>query len=107
METEVKKVQKGKTIPTMATFAQVKDAKDICLKAFGNCRKEENAAFFIINDCSHSSVPILMSNRQVLADWIQGYICIALVGEVFGFPILQSPPDVAQIFRTCQLHTAW
>ena len=23
------------------------------------------------------------------------------------FPILQSPPDVAQIFWTCQLHTAW
>ena len=38
---------------------------------------------------------------------IQGYICIALVGEVFGFPILMSPPDVAQIFRTCQLGTAW
>ena len=35
-----------------------------------------------------------------------GYICIALVGEVFGFLILQSPPDVAQIFRTFQLHTA-
>ena len=23
------------------------------------------------------------------------------------FPILQSPHDVALIFRTCQLHTAW
>ena len=42
-----------------------------------------------------------------MADWIQGYICTALVGEVFGFPIVQSPPDVAQIFWTCQLHTAW
>ena len=27
--------------------------------------------------------------------------------QVFVFPILQSPPDVAQIFWTCQLHTAW
>ena len=33
-------------------------------------------------------------------------ICIALVAEVFVFPILQSPHDVALIFRTCQLHTA-
>jgi hypothetical protein len=23
------------------------------------------------------------------------------------FQILQSPPDVAQIFWTCQLHTTW
>ena len=23
------------------------------------------------------------------------------------FPILQSPPDMALNFRTCQLHTAW
>ena len=34
-------------------------------------------------------------------------ICIPLVGKVFVFPILQSPHDVAVIFRTCQLHTAW
>ena len=34
-------------------------------------------------------------------------ICIPLVGEVFVFPILQSPPDMALNFRTCQLHTAW
>ena len=27
--------------------------------------------------------------------------------QVFVFPILQSPHDVALIFRTCQLHTAW
>ena len=32
---------------------------------------------------------------------------IALVAEVFVFPLLQSPHDVARIFRTCQLHTAW
>ena len=34
-------------------------------------------------------------------------IYIPLVGEVFVFPILQSPPDMALNFRTCQLHTAW
>ena len=34
-------------------------------------------------------------------------ICIPLVGEVFVFPILQSPPDERLFFRTCQLHTAW
>ena len=34
-------------------------------------------------------------------------IGIALVAEVFVFPILQSPHDVALIFRTCPLHTAW
>ena len=34
-------------------------------------------------------------------------IGIALVAEVFVFPILQSPHDVAMIFRTCQLHTGW
>ena len=46
-------------------------------------------------------------DRQVRlqADWIQGYI-YTLVAEVFVFPILQSPHDVALIFRTCQLHTA-
>ena len=27
--------------------------------------------------------------------------------QVFVFPILQSPPDMALNFRTCQLHTAW
>ena len=50
---------------------------------------------------------LLPRKKLHMADWIQGYIGIALVGEVFGFPILQSPPDVAQVFRTCQLHTAW
>ena len=34
-------------------------------------------------------------------------ICIALVAEVFLFPILQSPHDVALILPTCQLHAAW
>ena len=34
-------------------------------------------------------------------------ICKALVDKVFMFPILQSPHDVALIFRTCQLHTDW
>ena len=34
-------------------------------------------------------------------------ICIPLVDEVFMFTILQSLHDVALIFRTCQLHTAW
>ena len=34
-------------------------------------------------------------------------IYITCSWQVFVFPILQSPPDVAQIFRTCQLHTAW
>ena len=34
-------------------------------------------------------------------------ICIALAAEVYMFPILRSPYDVALIFRTCQLHTAW
>ena len=33
-------------------------------------------------------------------------ICIALVAEVFVFPIRQSPHDVALIFRICQLHKA-
>ena len=27
--------------------------------------------------------------------------------QVFMFPILQSPPDMALNFWTCQLHTAW
>ena len=27
--------------------------------------------------------------------------------QVFVFPILHSPHDVALIFRTCQLYTAW
>ena len=34
-------------------------------------------------------------------------IYITCSWQVFVFPILQSPPDVAQIFWTCQLHTAW
>ena len=34
-------------------------------------------------------------------------ICIALVANVFVFPILQSPHDVALIFQTCQLPTDW
>ena len=34
-------------------------------------------------------------------------IYITCSWQVFMFPILQSPPDVAQIFWTCQLHTAW
>ena len=40
--------------------------------------------------------------------WLIGFkaLCIALVADVFVFPILQSPPDVALIFRTCQLQTA-
>ena len=40
--------------------------------------------------------------------WLIGFkaICIVLVAEVFVFPILQSPHDVALFFRTCQLHTA-
>ena len=32
---------------------------------------------------------------------------MALVANIFVFPILQSPHNVALIFRTCQLHTAW
>ena len=36
-----------------------------------------------------------------------GYIYITCSWQVFVFPILQSPHDVALIFRTCQLHTAW
>ena len=34
-------------------------------------------------------------------------IYIPLEGKVFVFPILQYPHDVALIFRTCQIHTAW
>jgi hypothetical protein len=34
-------------------------------------------------------------------------IYITCSWQVFVFPIVQSPPDVAQIFWTCQLHTAW
>ena len=34
-------------------------------------------------------------------------ICIALVAKVIVFPMLQLPHDVAMIFWTCQLHTAW
>ena len=36
-----------------------------------------------------------------------GYIYIACSWQVIAFSILQSPHDVALIFRTCQLHTAW
>ena len=34
-------------------------------------------------------------------------VCIALVAKVFMSPILNSPHDMALIFRTYQLHTAW
>jgi hypothetical protein len=34
-------------------------------------------------------------------------IYITCSWQVFVFPILQSPPDVAQIFWTCQLHALW
>ena len=34
-------------------------------------------------------------------------IYITCSWQVFVFPILQSPHNVALIFRTCQLHTAW
>ena len=51
----------------------------------------------------HSTVQ--QRSRQILIGF--KVICIPLVGKVLAFPILQSPRDVALIFRTCQLHTAW
>ena len=47
------------------------------------------------------------ANNPFLANIGIQVIYITCSWQVFVFPILQSPPDVAQIFWTCQLHTAW
>ena len=52
--------------------------------------------------------PLLQESRLTCGKCSDtGYIYITFSWQVFIFPILQSPHDVALIFRTCQLHTAW
>ena len=48
-----------------------------------------------------------ISMTKVTANVGMQVIFIACSWQVSIIPILQSPHDVALIFRTCHLHTAW